>query len=89
MSLPGLQRVKVVHNKNYHRSGPKSYVWLLNKWGFEPTKPGPYFHMNKVSQTGHHGLLSKIGGKAQTQRVLAKRVGAAGQIFLATLYIMI
>jgi len=77
MSLPGLQRIKVVHNKNYHRSGPKSYVWLLNKWGFEPTKPGPYFHMNKVSQTGHHGLLSKIGGKAQTQRVLAKRVGAA------------
>lgn len=32
--------------------------------------------MNKVTQTGHHGLLSKIGGKANLHRVLAKRTGA-------------
>jgi len=36
--------------------------------------------MNKVSQSGHHGLLHKFGGKAKTHRVLAKKVGTgAGQ----------
>lgn len=33
--------------------------------------------MNKVTQTGHHGLLNKVGGKAHTHRVLAKKVGSA------------
>jgi len=78
MATQGLQKIRIVHNKNYKRSGTKSYVWLLNKWGFEPTLPGPYFQMNKVTQTGHgHGLLSKIGGKAHQHRVLAKRTGTA------------
>jgi hypothetical protein len=76
-TLKGLHKVKIIPNKNYQRSGPKSYVYLLQKWGFEPTKPGPYFQMNKVTQTGHHGLLHKIGGKAQTHRVLAKRKNGA------------
>ncbi|TVY21466.1 Aspergillopepsin-1 [Lachnellula arida] len=72
-ALQGLQKVKLIPNKNYKRSGTKSYVYLLNKWGFEPTKPGPYFQQNKVSQSGHHGLMHKIGGKATTHRVLAKK----------------
>ncbi|KAF8853059.1 aspartic proteinase precursor [Acephala macrosclerotiorum] len=72
-SLQGLQRIKLVHNKKYKRSGPKSYVYLLQKWGFEPTLPGPYFQMQKVTQTGKHGHFHKHGGKATTHRVLAKR----------------
>lgn len=72
-SLKGLQKIKVTHNKNYKKSGTKSYVWLLNKWGFEPTKPGPYYQMNKVSQTGAHGSFHKFGGKAHSHRVLAKK----------------
>lgn len=72
-SIKGLHRINRIHNKHYKRSGPKSYVYLLQKWGFEPTMPGPYFFMNKVTQSGHHGLLHKIGGKATTHRVLAKR----------------
>jgi hypothetical protein len=71
--LKGLHKVKIIPNQNYKRSGPKSYVYLLNKWGFQPTKPGPYFQMKKVTQSGHHGLLHKIGGKATTYHVLAKR----------------
>lgn len=83
-TLQGLHKIKIIPNKNYKRSGPKSYVYLLQKWGFEPTQPGPYFQMNKVSQTGHRGLLGKLhpklGGKAHTHRVLAKKIGAdAGQ----------
>lgn len=72
-SLQGLQRIKLVHNKKYKRSGLKSYVYLLQKWGFEPTLPGPYFQMQKVTQTGKHGQSHKFGGKATTHRVLAKR----------------
>jgi hypothetical protein len=39
--------------------------------------PGPYFQMNKVTQKGHghRSLLSKIGGKAEMHRVLAKQTG--------------
>ncbi|TAQ83373.1 hypothetical protein B7494_g8310 [Chlorociboria aeruginascens] len=79
-ALQGLQKVKVITNQNYKKSGTKSYVYLLNKWGFEPTKPGPYFQMNKVSQSGHAGLLSRLqkkGGKAHAHRVLAKKTGAS------------
>lgn len=72
----GLQKIKIIPNRKYQRSGTKSYVYLLNKWGFEPTMPGPYFQMNKVSQSGHYGLLSKIGSKAKTDRVLAKKTGS-------------
>jgi hypothetical protein len=76
-SLQGLQRVKLVHNKAYKRSGPKSYVYLLQKWGFEPTLPGPYFQMQKVTQTGHHGFFKKHGGKATHHRVTGKKTGPA------------
>jgi hypothetical protein len=72
----GLQKIKIIPNRKYQRSGTKSYVYLLNKWGFEPTMPGPYFQMNKVSQSGHYGLPSKIGSKATTDRVLAKKTGS-------------
>lgn len=77
MATQGLQKIRVIHNKNYRRSGIKSYVWLLNKWGFEPTMPGPYFQMNKVSRTGHQSLLSKMEGKAELTRVVAKKTGPA------------
>jgi len=40
----GLHKIPLVHNKNYQRHGTKSYVYLLNRFGFQPTKPGPYFH---------------------------------------------
>lgn len=75
MATQGLQKIRVVPNKNYRRSGTKSYVWLLNKWGFEPTMPGPYFLMDKVSQTGHQSLLNRIRGKTQMHQVLAKKTG--------------
>ncbi len=77
-ALHGLQKIKIVTNGKYKASGLKSYVYLLNKWGFEPTKPGPYYQMNKASSSGHHGHLSKIGDKSHTQRVLAKKSPKAG-----------
>ncbi|KAL3424299.1 eukaryotic aspartyl protease [Phlyctema vagabunda] len=81
-TLQGLQRVKVTKNQKYVRNGPKSYVWLLNKWGFEPTKPGPYFQLNKAEQSSAHALFHKFGGKAHAQRVLAKKTstGETGEV---------
>lgn len=81
-TLQGLQKIKIIPNKKYKKSGPKSYVYLLQKWGFEPTQPGPYLHINKVTQTGHLGLLGKLGkagGKAKTHKVLVKKTGASGE----------
>lgn len=79
MAAPALQKIKLVHNANYKRSGPKSYVYLMQKWGFEPTQPGPYFQMNKVTQSGHghQSIFHKIGGKAKHHRVVAKKTGDA------------
>ncbi|ESZ96019.1 aspartic proteinase precursor [Sclerotinia borealis F-4128] len=79
-SFQGLSKIRLVRNKNYTRSGTKSYVYLLNKWGFEPTKPGPYFQINKATETP--GSFHKFGHKTQTQRVLAKKTttGENGEV---------
>lgn len=74
-----LTRVQRVHNPKYQPSGPKSYVFLLNKYNFAPTKPGPYFQGGKVQQKGKHGLGRLFGGKAQVQKVLQKRNATDGQ----------
>jgi hypothetical protein len=38
-----LSKVRAVPNNKYQRHGTKSYVSVLNRYGFQPTKPGPYF----------------------------------------------
>lgn len=45
-----LTRITRELNPKYQRSGPKSYVFLLNKYKFSPTKPGPYILGGKVQQ---------------------------------------
>ncbi|RQM05608.1 hypothetical protein DH86_00001633, partial [Scytalidium sp. 3C] len=77
--LQGLQRVKLVANPKYKRSGIKSYVYLLNKWGFEPTKPGPYFVTNKADAHSRTERLKRHGGRAKTHHVLAKKDPSTGQ----------
>ncbi|KAL9603976.1 MAG: hypothetical protein Q9179_002004 [Wetmoreana sp. 5 TL-2023] len=74
-----LTRVIREHNPKYHRSGPKSYVFLLNKYKFSPTKPGPYVLGGKVQQKGKHAMGRIFGRKAHVQRVLQKKSGADGQ----------
>lgn len=77
MSTKNYYRIKVVPNKNYQHSGPKSYVYLLQKWGFQPTLPGPYVHIEKVVREGlGSGIFRKIrGGKTRTDSSLAKNEG--------------
>ncbi|KAK7992892.1 aspartic endopeptidase [Apiospora saccharicola] len=76
----GLSKVRVVRNPNYQSHGTKSYVYLLNRFGFQPTKPGPYRH---VKRTNQHGLAAVkqalgVGGRARQDRVLVKHTGTGG-----------
>ncbi|KAI6089858.1 aspartic endopeptidase [Hypoxylon rubiginosum] len=77
----GLSKVKVIHNQNYQRHGTKSYVYLLNRFGFKPTKPGPYFHVDKVDQHGFvpEQLKGALGGTVHTSRTLVKRFEKDGE----------
>ncbi|EPE28650.1 Acid protease [Glarea lozoyensis ATCC 20868] len=74
-TLQGLQKINIIPNKNYKKSGTKSYVHLLSKWGFEPTMPGPYGQMVKALEEGekratfHHHTT-----KPSTRHVLIKKI---------------
>ncbi|KAL6721408.1 hypothetical protein ACLMJK_000511 [Lecanora helva] len=74
-----LQRVYLVHNKKYERSGPKSYVSLLQKYKFSPSKEGPYFVANRAHHQGKHGDGATVGGKTKMQKVLHKRAMGSSQ----------
>ncbi|KAI1093163.1 acid protease [Rostrohypoxylon terebratum] len=71
----GLTKVKIIHNQNYKRHGTKSYVNTLNRYRFDPTKPGPYFHVDKVRSHGllPHELKSALGGVVHKERTLVKK----------------
>jgi hypothetical protein len=74
-TLQELQKINIIPNKNYKKSGTKSYVHLLSKWGFEPTMPGPYGQMVKALGEGekratfHHHTT-----KPSTRHVLIKKM---------------
>jgi hypothetical protein len=73
MSLKGLHKITIITNKNYKASGTKSYAYMLSKWGFEPTMPGPYCQLNKASESGKPpATFHRHSGKS-TRYVLGKR----------------
>lgn len=76
----GLRKVKLAINPRYKKSGIKSYVFLLHKWGFNPTKEGPYIMSSRIQQTGKYLAQSQhpIGGKARVLNTLLKKTGAGG-----------
>jgi hypothetical protein len=76
----GLSKIRAVRNENYKRHGTKSYVYLLNRFGFEPTKPGPYFQTNRVHQRGlaHPDFHAAAGGRIHRSKHLKKKLGSDG-----------
>lgn len=74
-----LHRVELVHNKNYQRSGIKSYVSLLHKYKFTPTLDGPYTFITEALHQGKHGDQKTIGGKTHMARVLKKKATGSDQ----------
>lgn len=83
----GLEKVRAIRNKNYIPHGTKSYVHLMNRFGFQPTKPGPYGHVNRMHQRGlrvtefTQKVLNKkpAGGRIHFEKVLIKHSATDGQ----------
>ncbi|KAI8630006.1 eukaryotic aspartyl protease [Xylariaceae sp. FL1651] len=74
----GLSKVKVVHNQNYRRHGTKSYVHLMRKYGFGPTKDGPYCRVDRIKQKDlvPEQLKAALGGHVTKERALVKKAGS-------------
>ncbi|KAJ8114802.1 hypothetical protein ONZ43_g4816 [Nemania bipapillata] len=70
----GLTKVRAVLNPNYKPHGTKSYVRLLQKYNFEPTKSGPYFWFNRPKQRGlvPEKFKAAFGGHITKERALVK-----------------
>lgn len=69
----GLAKVRAMPNKNYKAHGTKSYVYLLNRFGFQPTKPGPYYHSKRLHQRGLAHSTAAVGGRASFIKTLVKK----------------
>ncbi|OAA53316.1 Peptidase A1 [Cordyceps fumosorosea ARSEF 2679] len=75
----GLAKIRARPNQNYKRHGTKSYVYLLNRFGFAPTKPGPYRRVTTLHQRGLAQSHVAIGGRATFVSHLAKALDAEGK----------
>ncbi|KAH6641679.1 aspartic peptidase domain-containing protein [Chaetomium tenue] len=80
-----LHKIKAIPNSNYKRHGTKSYVSVLNRFGFQPTQPGPYYQKfiksDDVPPTAAPGvrpgriwagLFKKVEGKKEGGEVTAE-----------------
>ncbi|EFQ89685.1 hypothetical protein CFE70_002189 [Pyrenophora teres f. teres 0-1] len=67
--MASLQRLAVQRSPAYKAVGTKSYCYAMTKYGFNPTKPGPYFQAKVMAQQGKFG---RVGGRMRTQYVLRK-----------------
>lgn len=78
----GLKKIWAVPNKNYKRHGTKSYVYLINRFGFEPTKPGPYKHIKTIHHRGLAGSNVARGGRIRHENKLVKATsdGETGEV---------
>lgn len=66
-------KIKIVANPRYQRSGTKSYVHMMRKYRFNPTKPGPYFLGKTLHQTGRQYTDKPVGGRVHMQELLQKK----------------
>ncbi|BDD61270.1 hypothetical protein MPDQ_005133 [Monascus purpureus] len=70
-------KLPLIPNPHYQKSGLRSYVHLIRKYHFRPTKPGPYFIGHTVHQTGKPGSHTAVGGRATVRQVLQKKIGGS------------
>ncbi|KAL5401312.1 hypothetical protein PMIN03_011622 [Paraphaeosphaeria minitans] len=64
------QRISLPRNAVYKANGTKSYLHAMRKYGFHPTKPGPYFQAKQLRSQGKFG---RVGGRMRSHYVLSKR----------------
>ncbi|KAF2643922.1 aspergillopepsin A precursor [Massarina eburnea CBS 473.64] len=68
--MASLQRLTIQRNSVYKSNGVKSYLHAMRKYGFHPTKPGPYYQAKVMTQQGKYG---RIGGRMRAHYVIHKR----------------
>ncbi|EOA81928.1 uncharacterized protein SETTUDRAFT_156821 [Exserohilum turcica Et28A] len=68
--MASLQRLAVQRSPVYKAAGIRSYAYAMTKYGFHPTKPGPYYQAKVMSQQGKFG---RVGGRVRFHHVLRKR----------------
>ena len=71
-------KINLELNSEYKPSGPKSYVYLLNKYKFSPTLEGPYTTIKRANTAGKHGPAKSAGGRTVMQKVLMRKVNTTG-----------
>ncbi|RYC84021.1 hypothetical protein BFJ63_vAg13108 [Fusarium oxysporum f. sp. narcissi] len=78
----GLTRISVKRNPHYQPHGTKSYVHLLNRFGFQPTEPRPYFQDRQIQQRGlaHSRFHAAVGGRVYQTKILRKKLGTDGTL---------
>lgn len=78
----GLKKVMAIPNQNYKRHGTKSYVYLMNRFGFQATKPGPYQHTTVFQHRGLAGSHVARGGRLRREHKLVKATssGETGEV---------
>ncbi|EPS33343.1 Aspergillopepsin-1 [Penicillium oxalicum] len=73
-------KIKLITNPRYQRSGTKSYVHLMRKYGFHPTQEGPYTFGTVMRQTGRQYTNKPIGGRVHRHKVLQKKTADPGEV---------
>lgn len=73
-------KIKLIANPRYQKSGTKSYVHLIRKYGFHPTKEGPYQIGTVMQQTGRQYTDKPIGGRVYARQVLQKKNADTSEI---------
>lgn len=75
-------RINLIPNPNYRKSGTKSYLHMMRKYNFHPTKEGPYFLGSVVQQTGRVFTEERIGGRAFPRQIMQKTLadGSVGEV---------
>ena len=79
-TMSAATKIKIVANPHYKRSGTKSYVHMMRKYRFTPTKPGPYFLGKSMHQTGRQYTDKAIGGRVHMHQVLQKKTADTNQV---------
>lgn len=65
------QRIAIHRNPEYKHNGTKSYVFAMSKYGFNNTKPGPYFYAKVFESQGK--FEGRVGGRMRSHEVLRKK----------------
>lgn len=75
-----LTKVELVPNLNLDRSGLKAYGFLLSKYGFNPTKPGPFTTV-QVQQNVKVNTKGSLGDAAAQDSLRFKdKKGRVGKV---------